>query len=460
MKKFFLLILISICGLFAQEPVALSDAIKETRADVKGSIEELNRLREEIQQARLPMVQQLTELQGQVADLRKEVSQIRSARNLRQNQLQNLKRDVDQLQQENDFVETVFSEYRRSLETRAGLGELSYVQDHLNGSPEELWEASALWLMERRGGYETYGMVLDEKGMQRWGHFLNLGPVSYFMETGEPSEKITVVQNPNNGMVISRVNSALPGVYVFSEKKSAELYKLGQFEEVWLPVDVSGGDAMKVQQAKPSLLEQLQQGGVVVIPLLLLGVLSLFLSVKKFAGLSRMKVKLGSLETDVLRNLTEENAERSMQRFASAPQPLASLLVAAVQHRKASREHLEEILHEHVLAMVPRLESSLGALAVLGGVAPLLGHLGTVTGMIHTFMLVKIFGTGNTQTLSGGISEALVTTALGLILAIPILLVHAMLTRKAKVLLGELEQSGVTLVNLLKSDTSSDHEGA
>ncbi len=459
MKKFFLLSLFLVNGLFAQEPVSLADAIAEARADVKASTEELNQLRDAVQQERTPMVQQLAELQQQVADLRKEVSQIRNARNLRQNQLQNLKRDVNQLQQENDFVDTVFSEYRRSLETRAGLGELPYVQANITGAPEELWEGAALWLIARGGGYETRGTVLDEKGMQRWGRFINLGPVSYFMETGEPSEEMTVVQDPQNGIAVPRANSVLPGVYVFSAKSSRQLYDLADHKETWLPVDVSGGDAMKVQQAKPGLVEQLQQGGVVVIPLLLLGLLAVYLALKKLAGLSRMQVTLGADEIKALENLSGENADATLKRFAAVSQPLASLLVAAVQHRKASREHLEEILHEHVLAVVPKLESSLGALAVLGGVAPLLGLLGTVTGMIHTFMLVKVFGTGNTQTLSGGISEALVTTALGLILAIPILLVHAMLTRKAKVLLGELEQSGLTLVNVLKSDVSSGHEG-
>src|SRR5690606_17594471 len=117
-----------------------------------------------------------------------------------------------------------------------------------------------------------------------------------------------------------------------------------------------------------------------------------------------------------------------------------------------SREHLEEIMHEHVLAVVPRLERSLGTLAVFGGVAPLLGLLGTVTGMISTFQLVTLFGSGNAKTLSGGISEALVTTQVGLVIAIPVLLAHAFLARKAKSMLGELEQVAVSLVNVVKSD--------
>jgi len=155
---------------------------------------------------------------------------------------------------------------------------------------------------------------------------------------------------------------------------------------------------------------------------------------------------------DALGHLDDETASDVLEWAERRPEPIGSVMAAAVRHRRASREHLEEILHEHVLGVVPRLERSLGMLAVFGGIAPLLGLLGTVTGMIHTFQLVQVFGTGNSRTLSGGISEALVTTQVGLIIAIPVLLAHAFLARRARALLGELEQSAVSLVNQVKSD--------
>jgi biopolymer transport protein ExbB len=131
----------------------------------------------------------------------------------------------------------------------------------------------------------------------------------------------------------------------------------------------------------------------------------------------------------------------------SLPSPVHELAVETVRHHDSPREHLEEILHEKMLSFTPRLERNLGALAVLGGIAPLLGLLGTVTGMIHTFQLVTIFGSGDAKLLSGGISEALVTTETGLAIAIPVLLVHAFLSRRARTLLGDIDTLATTLVH-------------
>jgi biopolymer transport protein ExbB len=86
-------------------------------------------------------------------------------------------------------------------------------------------------------------------------------------------------------------------------------------------------------------------------------------------------------------------------------------------------------------------------IALTAAAAPLLGLLGTVTGMIKTFNLITIFGTGDAKSLSSGISEALITTALGLVIAIPALIAHGMLARMARQKLGDMEQTAVGFIN-------------
>jgi len=88
-------------------------------------------------------------------------------------------------------------------------------------------------------------------------------------------------------------------------------------------------------------------------------------------------------------------------------------------------------------------------LAVLGAVAPLLGLLGTVTGMIDTFRVITLFGTSDPKLMSGGISEALVTTELGLAVAIPIMLLHTYLSRKSDHLIGDMEAKAVQMTNII-----------
>ena len=104
-------------------------------------------------------------------------------------------------------------------------------------------------------------------------------------------------------------------------------------------------------------------------------------------------------------------------------------------------------MYEKMLEAQPKVERFLSVIAVTAAVAPLLGLLGTVTGMINTFKMITLFGTGDASSLSGGISEALITTELGLVVAIPSLVAHAMLNRKAQSIMANMEKLAVVFVN-------------
>jgi biopolymer transport protein ExbB len=132
--------------------------------------------------------------------------------------------------------------------------------------------------------------------------------------------------------------------------------------------------------------------------------------------------------------------------------PVLNVLAAGLSGRHEDRETLENILQEAILREVPRLERFLSVLAVFGAVAPLLGLLGTVTGMIDTFRVITLYGTGDPRMMSGGISEALLTTELGLAVAIPIMLVHTFLTRRVDHLVGDMEEKAVALTNIIQKD--------
>ena len=107
-------------------------------------------------------------------------------------------------------------------------------------------------------------------------------------------------------------------------------------------------------------------------------------------------------------------------------------------------------MQEQILALIPTLECLLSLLAVTAAAAPLLGLLGTVTGMIETFGVIREVGTGDPRPLSGGISEALVTTEIGLGIAIPALLAHAWLTRRVKRIVNHLDAQVLHFVQGLR----------
>ena len=117
------------------------------------------------------------------------------------------------------------------------------------------------------------------------------------------------------------------------------------------------------------------------------------------------------------------------------------------KQKNPERDDVEEALFEVFLDAQPSLKSGLPLIAIASATAPLLGLLGTVTGMIETFRLINIFGTGDAKALASGISEALVTTEFGLIVAIPALILHALLSRKVQGIKSQMEMTSLALLN-------------
>ena len=125
---------------------------------------------------------------------------------------------------------------------------------------------------------------------------------------------------------------------------------------------------------------------------------------------------------------------------------IARTLTACLERRDAGALAMEDAANGRLLHELPRLERFLGSLAILGAVAPLLGLLGTVTGIIETFGVIEVFGNGDPGLMAGGISEALVTTATGLVIAIPILMIHGLLRGKVDRIVADAERHTATLI--------------
>jgi biopolymer transport protein ExbB len=118
----------------------------------------------------------------------------------------------------------------------------------------------------------------------------------------------------------------------------------------------------------------------------------------------------------------------------------------------ASRDDLEESLYERYLEAGPSLQRGLPLIAIAAATAPLLGLLGTVTGMMETFRLITVFGSGDARQLASGISEALITTEYGLVVAIPALILHALLSRKVQGVKSTMEMTSLAFLNGVKNE--------
>ena len=188
-------------------------------------------------------------------------------------------------------------------------------------------------------------------------------------------------------------------------------------------------------------------GGPVMVPIGILAGAALLVALYKWLALSFVRrpsrKRLKSLLDAVARN----DAPAAAVQAKAMGGPAGRMLSAGVQHLDEPRELIEEVMYESILTTRLKLLRFLPFIAICAASAPLLGLLGTVTGIINTFKLITVFGSGDVKTLSSGISEALITTEYGLIVAIPSLLLHAFLSRKAKNVIDHMEMSAMAFLN-------------
>jgi biopolymer transport protein ExbB len=195
-----------------------------------------------------------------------------------------------------------------------------------------------------------------------------------------------------------------------------------------LPVDVDGTLIDRAPAEPKGLRSWLAAGGPFIYPILAVGALGLLLIADRVHFLLRAKAS-PAIVNDALSRLGRGDAAAAREALGTPRTPTARVLLAGTDAAGKPVEQREAAMESALLAEAPKLERSLSLLGALAGVAPLLGLLGTVSGMIATFDTISAAGTGNPRLLSGGISEALITTQLGLMVAIPLLLAHAWLSR-------------------------------
>ncbi|MBZ0331267.1 MotA/TolQ/ExbB proton channel family protein [Halomonas sp. ANAO-440] len=205
-----------------------------------------------------------------------------------------------------------------------------------------------------------------------------------------------------------------------------------------LALDPTRGQVMAALAQRPSLVERFHQGGAVGYVVVGLGAIGLLVALLQYAYL--LKVSLAMRRQ--LRDLTALRGDNPLGRVLQRFRKLQDEPVP---------EALEARLDEAVLAELPKLERGQPLVKLLAAVAPLLGLLGTVTGMIVTFQAITVFGTGDPQLMAGGISQALVTTVLGLITAVPLLFAHTALAGRSRHLAGLVEgQASAALAEQLE----------
>lgn len=280
--------------------------------------------------------------------------------------------------------------------------------------------------------WQAQRLVLAD-GQLAQAELLRLGPVRWF-RYGEQAGLA------NSDGALARVALNLDAA------RAAGIHALQAGGSGQLAFDPTLSRALLLADDEETLLEHVQKGGIWVIPILLFALFATTIAVCKGIALYRLPALLPGVAEQIEHALPGGDA--AVQKVLARLQGNQGALTRTALARHQSMEQRDDRLYALLLEQRNALERWLGAIAMTASVSPLLGLLGTVSGMIATFRLMTLFGAGDANAVSAGISEALVTTELGLVVAIPALLAHALMSRKVKTYFAALESDAVHLSQL------------
>ncbi len=431
-------------------------AFSSVEADLASELQKLAELRQQIGEEKPPLAKETNTIAAEIREKRHLARLAEQERDALIHDLNELSNRVRVWRDEKTYVASLLEDYRKQFESRLSLAELVSHEAELEKARQASSADSALTerlaiaelglnrLKESLGGHVVAGQALGTDGTAVDGQFVLVGPVAWF----------TAEKDGLGGLVNDR-KDLRPEVVPDSASPKA-IAQLASGEEANATLDPSLGTALTLRENERSLVEHIREGGFWIYPILFLALVATLAALYKWLQISRFRELRPDLLRSVIDAVNRGDRARAREDADRLRHPAAILLKRGVEVADHSRDFVEEALYEKYMEAQPGLQRGLPFIAIASATAPLLGLLGTVTGMIHTFQRITVFGTGDAQPLASGISEALVTTEFGLIVAIPALILHALLSRKVQGILSSMEMASLAFVNGLHPEAGGE----
>ncbi len=285
---------------------------------------------------------------------------------------------------------------------------------------EQLWYELQLQMTKQGESKRFEGDYVNTRGEKKREEIAHIGPFVAITSNGylnydvETQKLLELPKQPSEASLVSD--------FYASEGEYAELF-----------IDPTRGVLLSLSSQNPSVLDRIKQGGLIGYIILTLAFLGLIYALILLMMMLKTHIKVKKQ----LKNINDVKLDNPLGRILS---------IYEDQNKTVDLETLEMKLDEAVLKELPSLEKGLSLIKLLAAVAPLLGLLGTVTGMIATFQSITLFGTGDPKLMAGGISQALITTVLGLVAAIPLLFMHNIVNSRSRELVQILDQQSAGLI--------------
>lgn len=443
-----LLSLVLLSPAFSQSPV------EKAKADLNGAIKELGDTQKEYADLRRFLYRDINRLDDEALKLSRELRTLIREEDQRNATVRTLEREIEARKTDFNYSSGILSQYAKALVTRLHPAENQVYLDEINSLDQraassandplaELIErAKVLELGINRLSTVAGGNLFDGKALRNGsesieGKLLAIGPAVYFTASNGGFEGIAT---------FAETGTALPTV-VGVKNSNGEIGKTITTRQGTLPLDGTMGKAIMVAAAQESLGDVIKKGGYVGYAILALGAVSLLIAAFKIFELSTFKVPTRRTLNEILDDLLAGKQDAAAKKTAGLSGLTGQLVQTGVANFYEKRRILEESLLEKLVVIKPILERFLPFLALTAAASPLMGLLGTVLGIIKTFQAMALYGTGNAKSFSAGISEALITTAMGLVVAIPILVIHGIMKSFVKAKYGQIEGLAIAMIN-------------
>jgi biopolymer transport protein ExbB len=438
------------------------DALKKAAIDYAGRLQtandELNRTRERISREKAPLLSDLRATEDRIIAVERESIRLATGQEQAVANKRRLLRDIEEVRKTGAYVTTLAGDALKALQEALPPGEGPLVSDRLQelqqkletavaagtGGPASLDIAEFLLARTERmlGGNLAPGRAMNASdNLVQEGALAFVGPEVFFQPAGGGAA----------GIVRLREGSRQPVYYPQAAWATADSAALFSGRIGSLPADPSGGKALRLQQTGGTVMEHIEKGGKVAYAIVVVGLVALFLMIHKFIDVAAMRVDTSARVPEFLNAVATGARAEAQVVLSGVGRTTRELFAEGLRHLDAPATILEEKLETVLLGQRLHFERRLPLLAVIATAAPLMGLLGTVVGMVKTFTLITVFGTGNAAKLSSGISEVLVATELGLAVAIPALVVHGFLAHRINKNMARLERQALEFATTASS---------
>lgn len=470
MKAAFLsgLIFLALSASAATSTETFDDAMKRASLEyvdrLKKATDELNRTRQRIMEEKVPLLQEMRAAEDRIISAEGASGRLNTRHEEAATERRKLLKDIDTFRKNTTYIVTLAHDGLQAVRDGLAPGEnelfserIQALQRSVDGSSSTPSGGAAIDIAEfllsqirqSSGGYTASGSsTLADGNEVVKGTFAFVGPETFFYSAHGGGI---------SGTVRPRQGALYPVTFPLEAWAQADAAALFQGRPASIPADSSHGKALRLQQTSGSIYEHVKKGGIVAYLIVVVGLVALIMILQKIRDLSRMAVDNRAVVQAFLELVRRGSGNEAESALGTLKASTRELFEEGLLHASEPKAILEETLHAVLLGQRLHFERRLPLLAVIATAAPLMGLLGTVVGMVKTFALITVFGTGNAGKLSSGISEVLVATEIGLAVAIPTLVAHGFLAHRIHKNLAMLERHAlefVTAVELSKTRTN------